>query len=130
MKKKIAIIAVALCLVIALVALCACTPSLKSLKSKYEKNGYTCSDIDMDDWSEEMGEKVSVNYAFYAANEKGDYVTVVSFKDKADADRAEEQFKSVEDSAIGSIVGSLTKITFARKGNAIAYGTKAAVELF
>ena len=36
MKKKIAVVAVALCLVIALVALCACTPKLDKLKEKYK----------------------------------------------------------------------------------------------
>lgn len=126
MKKKIAIIAVALCLVIALVALCACTPSVKSLRSKYEKKGYTCEDIKAEDVGEEFGEDIAIDYAFYAIDKDLNSVTVVAFKNKDDADKVEERLKKADD----SIIGEWTKVTYARKGNAIAYGSEAAVELF
>lgn len=128
MKKKIAVVAVALCLVIALVALCACTPKLDKLKEKFKAEGYAVTDLSADDFDIE---DAKIEYAFTAIKggeglniiSGGQMISVICFGSSEDAKTYYEKAKeAAEESHI--------KGTVKKKGNAIASGTEEAMKLF
>lgn len=128
MKKKIAVVAVALCLVIALVALCACTPKLDKLKEKYKAEGYAVTDLSADDFDIK---DAKIEYAFTAIKggeglniiSGGQMISVICFGSSEDAKTYYEKAKEAAEE-------SLVKVTVKKKGNAIASGTEEAMKLF
>ena len=131
MKKKVAVVAVALCLVIAPVALCACTPSVDKLKDKFTKEGYHVEAISTDGF-----EDAKVEYAFTAFKggdgifdlvSGAEEITVVCFSNSDDAktfyEKAKESAEQFEE-----LTGVKTSVK--KKGNAIASGTEGALKLF
>ncbi len=128
MKKKIAVVAVALCLVIALVALCACTPKLDKLKEKYKAEGYAVTDLSADGFDIE---DAKIEYAFTAIKggeglniiSGGQMINVVCFGSSEDA-------KTYYEKAKEAAKESHIKVTVKKKGNAIASGTEEAMKLF
>lgn len=128
MKKKIAVVAVALCLVIALVALCACTPKLDKLKEKYKAEGYAVTDLSADGFDIK---DAKIEYAFTAIKggeglniiSGGQMISVVCFGSSEDA-------KTYYEKAKEAAKESFVKVTVKKKGNAIASGTEEAMKLF
>ncbi len=128
MKKKIAVVAVALCLVIALVALCACTPKLDKLKEKYKAEGYAVTDLSADGFDIK---DAKIEYAFTAIKggeglniiSGGQMINVVCFGSSEDA-------KTYYEKAKEAAKESHIKVTVKKKGNAIASGTEEAMKLF
>ncbi len=128
MKKKIAVVAVALCLVIALVALCACTPKLDKLKEKYKAEGYAVTDLSADGFDIK---DAKIEYAFTAIKggeglniiSGGQMISVVCFGSSEDA-------KTYYEKAKEAAKESSVKVTVKKKGNAIASGTEEAMKLF
>ena len=128
MKKKIAVVAVALCLVIALVALCACTPKLDKLKEKFKAEGYAVTDLSADGFDIK---DAKIEYAFTAIKggeglniiSGGQMINVVCFGSSEDAKTYYEKAKEAAQE-------SLVKVTVKKKGNAIASGTEEAMKLF
>ena len=128
MKKKIAVVAVALCLVIALVALCACTPKLDKLKEKYKAEGYAVTDLSADGFDIK---DAKIEYAFTAIKggeglniiSGGKMINVVCFGSSEDA-------KTYYEKAKEAAKESSVKVTVKKKGNAIASGTEEAMKLF
>ncbi len=127
MKKKIAVVAVALCLVIALVALCACTPKLDKLKEKYKAEGYAVTDLSADGFDIK---DAKIEYAFTAIKggeglniiSGGQMISVVCFGSSEDA-------KTYYEKAKEAAKESSVKVTVKKKGNAIASGTEEAMKL-
>ncbi len=128
MKKKIAVVAVALCLVIALVALCACTPKLDKLKEKFKAEGYAVNDLSADGFDIK---DAKIEYAFTAIKggeglniiSGGQMINVVCFGSSEDA-------KTYYEKAKEAAKESHIKVTVKKKGNAIASGTEEAMKLF
>lgn len=128
MKKKIAVVAVALCLVIALVALCACTPKLDKLKEKFKAEGYAVTDLSADGFDIK---DAKIEYAFTAIKggeglniiSGGQMINVVCFGSSEDA-------KTYYEKAKEAAKESHIKVTVKKKGNAIASGTEEAMKLF
>ncbi len=128
MKKKIAVVAVALCLVIALVALCACTPKLDKLKEKFKAEGYAVTDLSAEGFDIK---DAKIEYAFTAIKggeglniiSGGQMISVVCFGSSEDA-------KTYYEKAKEAAKESSVKVTVKKKGNAIASGTEEAMKLF
>ncbi len=125
MKKQIAIVSTIL--VVALIgvfAFAACTPSLDSLKEKYTEEGYLAASLPVQGIIDSMLEgaedvevdEATVEYAFMATKVV-DTIIVVSITDKdVRADITEALDKA--------------EVTYKTKGNAIAVGSKGALDLF
>lgn len=125
MKKQIAIVSTIL--VVALIgvfAFAACTPSLDSLKEKYTEEGYLVGSLPVQGIIDSMLEgaedvevdEATVEYAFMATK-LVDTIIVVSITDKdVRADITEALDKA--------------EVTYKTKGNAIAVGSKGALDLF
>ena len=125
MKKQIAIVSTIL--VVALIgvfAFAACTPSLESLEEKYAEEGYLAGSLPVQGIIDSMLEgaedvevdEATVEYAFMATK-LVETIIVVSITDKdVRADITEALDKA--------------EVTYKTKGNAIAVGSKGALDLF
>ena len=125
MKKQIAIVSTIL--VVALIgvfAFAACTPSVDSLKEKYAEEGYLAASLPVQGIIDSMLEgaedvevdEATVEYAFMATKVV-DTIIVVSITDKdVRADITEALDKA--------------EVTYKTKGNAIAVGSKGALDVF
>lgn len=125
MKKQIAIVSTIL--VVALIgvfAFAACTPSLDSLKEKYTEEGYLVGSLPVQGIIDSMLEgaedvevdEATVEYAFMATKVV-DTIIVVSITDKDVRAEITEALDKAE-------------VTYKTKGNAIAVGSKGALDLF
>lgn len=125
MKKQIAIVSTIL--VVALIgvfAFAACTPSLDSLKEKYTEEGYLAASLPVQGIIDSMLEgaedvevdEATVEYAFMATKVV-DTIIVVSITDKDVRAEITEALDKAE-------------VTYKTKGNAIAVGSKGALDLF
>ena len=125
MKKQIAIVSTIL--VVALIgvfAFAACTPSVDSLKEKYSEEGYGVVSLPvqgiidalLEDAEDVEVDEATVEYAFMATK-LVDTIIVVSITDKdVRADITEALDKA--------------EVAYKTKGNAIAVGSKGALDLF
>lgn len=125
MKKQIAIVSTIL--VVALIgvfAFAACTPSVDSLKEKYAEEGYLAASLPVQGIIDSMLEgaedvevdEATVEYAFMATK-LVDTIIVVSITDKDVRAEITEALDKAE-------------VTYKTKGNAIAVGSKGALDLF
>lgn len=125
MKKQIAIVSTIL--VVALIgvfAFAACTPSVESLKEKYAEEGYLAASLPVQGIIDSMLEgaedvevdEATVEYAFMATKVV-DTIIVVSITDKDVRAEITEALDKAE-------------VTYKTKGNAIAVGSKGALDLF
>ena len=125
MKKQIAIVSTIL--VVALIgvfAFAACTPSVDSLKEKYAEEGYLAGSLPVQGIIDSMLEgaedvevdEATVEYAFMATK-LVDTIIVVSITDKDVRAEITEALDKAE-------------VTYKTKGNAIAVGSKGALDLF
>lgn len=125
MKKQIAIVSTIL--VVALIgvfAFAACTPSVDSLKEKYAEEGYLAASLPVQGIIDSMLEgaedvevdEATVEYAFMATKVV-DTIIVVSITDKDVRAEITEALDKAE-------------VTYKTKGNAIAVGSKGALDLF
>lgn len=125
MKKQIAIVSTIL--VVALIgvfAFAACTPSVDSLKEKYTEEGYLVASLPVQGIIDSMLEgaedvevdEATVEYAFMATKVV-DTIIVVSITDKDVRAEITEALDKAE-------------VTYKTKGNAIAVGSKGALDLF
>ena len=125
MKKQIAIVSTIL--VVALIgvfAFAACTPSLDSFKEKYTEEGYLVGSLPVQGIIDSMLEgaedvevdEATVEYAFMATK-LVDTIIVVSITDKDVRAEITEALDKAE-------------VTYKTKGNAIAVGSKGALDLF
>lgn len=125
MKKQIAIVSTIL--VVALIgvfAFAACTPSVDSLKEKYTEEGYLVGSLPVQGIIDSMLEgaedvevdEATVEYAFMATKVV-DTIIVVSITDKDVRAEITEALDKAE-------------VTYKTKGNAIAVGSKGALDLF
>ena len=125
MKKQIVIVSTIL--VVALIgvfAFAACTPSLDSLKEKYTEEGYLAASLPVQGIIDSMLEgaedvevdEATVEYAFMATKVV-DTIIVVSITNKDVRAEITEALDKAE-------------VTYKTKGNAIAVGSKGALDLF
>ena len=121
MKKFLAITSVIVLAIVLATMLMACSPSVDSLKKKYEDKGYTVLDLSADDADTEA----EVKYVF-GANKGIETVTVVCFANGDDAKKYYEEAKEGIEK-LGS-VGEAMDVK--KSGNAVAVGTKEAVAIF
>ena len=118
MKKIIAVLTMTL---LCVVALCACTPSADALKKKYEDEGYAVTVAKAEDAEKYGVESEDVDYVFTAT--KGlNSVMVIGFKN---GDKASELYDKAQKKE-----GLFVLVESKKSGNAVAIGTKDAVDLF
>lgn len=128
MKKFVAITSVVVLAIVLATMLMACTPSEESLTKKYEEEGYTVTSVNsdkaqeyLDKYLEEDSEEVPVKYVLVVTDgvfgiNVVPVCVVICFKNSDDAKAAYE--------------GNEDSDTVKKKGNAIAFGTAKALELF
>lgn len=115
MKKRL-ILSVAVVLLVVMVAcMCvACTPSEKSITKRFEKEGYSSTVASKDGTTVAVYTKIEGTLGL---DSKG--CTVTWFENKDDAQKAYDEAMKV---------GS--EKTVAKKGNAVAIGDEASIEIF
>lgn len=128
MKKFITITSIVVLAVVLATMLMACTPSEDSLKKKYEEADYTVTSVNsdeaqkyLDEYLGEDSEEIPVKYVLVVTDGIAGInvvpvCVVICFKNSDDAKAA---YEGNEDSA-----------NVKKKGNAVAFGTEKALELF
>ena len=135
MKKFLAITSVIVLAIVLATMLMACSPSVDSLKKKYEDKGYEVKVIEGEDLEDIAGasEYGELEYMLRAENEDGDYVSIVCFKNSEDAKKAYDEAKKQLDEMkeeFGDELPDEFDVDIKKSGNAVASGTKAAVAIF
>ncbi len=128
MKKFITVTSIVVLAIVLATMLMACTPSEESLKKKYEEADYTVTSVNsdeaqkyLDDYLGEDSEEIPVKYVLVVTDGIAGInvvpvCVVICFKNSDDAKAA---YEGNEDSA-----------NVKKKGNAVAFGTEKALELF